>query len=548
MKPLVRLLTVFGVSFALVPAAFAQERRARRATAPRVLMVSPEQTGVLQTGGLSHATAGLTASLNQDGVRTEVLMPFFLEMQGAKPVATGETINVGLDYRGGEHPHKSSAFSVHRGGTAANPTIFLRHETAQQNYFDNRTNGVGPKFYAPEAHIGESFGAFAKAAAEYILTRNYDVVILNDWTTGLIALHLDEARRAGVKTPKVVFAIHNIAYQGLFPKSLADFLGLDGRHFNAERGFEFWGQMNFLKAGLQYADMIYTVSKQYAQEIATARFGAGLDGVIRQKMMEGRVTGILNGILDHEWDPRREKEGLAHRFSADDMSGKARGKAEMQAEFGLPVRAQAPIFILTSRLAEQKGFEYLVDAIRATAASADAQWIITGNGDAKYVDALKALETQFPERVRYRPFTNHLEAQLTRYGDFFVNGAWFEPSGLNQFFALKNGTIPVVSEAGGLADSVKPGVNGLRFQIVPKADGTGYEIDATSESARRAFQEAIELYRDPARLEQMRRQGMAENNSWTGRIRSEFLGLFRRLGGAKGYGAAKACVSAHGSN
>ncbi|MBX3016403.1 MAG: glycogen synthase [Bdellovibrionaceae bacterium] len=519
-----------------------------RASAPRVLMVSPEQTGVLQTGGLSHATAGLTESLNREGVRTEVLMPFFLEMQANKPTATGETINVGLDFRGSDFPHKTSVFTVHRGGSETNPTTFLRHETAQQNYFDNRTNGNGAKFYAPEAHIGESFGAFAKAAAEYILTRNFDVVILNDWTTGLIAVHLEEARRAGVKVPKVVFAIHNIAYQGLFPKSLADFLGLSERHFNAARGYEFWGQMNFLKAGLQYADMIYTVSKQYAKEIATERFGAGLDGVIRQKMTEGRVTGILNGILDHEWDPKRTKRGLVHRFSMNDFSGKALGKADMQAELGLPVRGQSPIFILTSRLAEQKGFEYLVDAIHKTAAQADAQWIIIGNGDAKYVDSLKSLEAQFPDRVRYRAFTNHLEAQLTRYGDFFVNGAWFEPSGLNQFFALKNGTIPVVSEAGGLADSVKPGVNGLRFPIIPKADGTGYEVDATSESARRAFQEAIDLYQDAERLEQMRRVGMSENNSWTGRIRAEFFDLFKRLGGRQGFGAAKKCVSAHGSN
>lgn len=545
-----RIFGLMSLSVSLALTAIAQERVSAgrvRATAPRVLMVSPEQTGILQTGGLAHATAGLAESLNHDGVRTEVLMPFYLEMAGPKTTATGETINVGLDYRGTDYPHKSSAFSVHRGGGSSNPTIFLRHETAQQNYFDNRTNGNTPKFYAPESAIGESFGAFAKAASEYILRHNYDVVILNDWTTGLIALHLEEARKAGVKTPKVVFAIHNIAYQGLFPKSLADFLGLGERHFNAERGYEFWGQMNFLKAGLQYADMIYTVSKQYAKEIATERFGAGLDGVIRQKMTEHRVTGILNGILDHEWDPKRTKAGLVHRFSMDDFSGKAMGKSDMQRELGLPIRAQAPVFILTSRLAEQKGFEYLVDAIRNVAYQADAQWVIIGNGDAKYVEALKGLQAQFPDRVVYRPFSNHLEAQLTRYGDFFVNGAWFEPSGLNQFFALKNGTIPVVSEAGGLADSVKPGINGLRFQIVPKPDGNGYEVGATSENARLAFMSAIKLYQDPERLDEMRRVGMAENNSWTGRIRSEFFNLFKRLGGRKGFGA-KACANVHGSN
>lgn len=542
-----RSLSLVFFGLALVSVGEAQLRVRTRTGAPRVLMVSPEQTGVLQTGGLAHATAGLVASLNADRVPTEVLMPYFLEMQATKVAATGETINVGLNYQNGI-PHKSSAFSVHLGGTPTNPTIFLKHETAQQNYFDNRTYGQGAKFYAPEATIGESFGAFAKAAAEYILTKNYDMVILNDWTTGLVAVHLEEARRAGLKVPKVVFAIHNIAYQGLFPKSLADFLGLDSRQFNADRGYEFWGQLNFLKAGLQYADMIYTVSKRYAEEIATPRFGAGLDGVIRQKSKENRVTGILNGILDHEWDPRAEKAGLVHRFSIDNLGGKALGKAEMQAQLGLPVKAEVPVFILTSRLAEQKGFEYLLGAIEKTAQNSDAQWVVTGNGEPKYIEELQRLEKQFPDRIRYRAFTFGLESQLTRYGDFFVNGAWFEPSGLNQFFALKNGTIPVVSEAGGLANSIKPRQNGIRFSIIPGADGQGYDVNKTRESADMAFREAIAIYQNPELLLALRRNGMAENNSWTGRIRSEFMQLFQRMGGKTGFSRVKACVSAHGSH
>lgn len=542
--PLVFISVFVVATFSLATALAATPRTG----APRILMVSPEQTGILQTGGLSHATTGLAVSLNATGIPTEVLMPYYLQMQGDKPQPTGEVFNVGLDYRGTDYPHKSVSFTAHRTEGATHRTTFLRHESVQQNYFDNRTDDGKSRSYAPDYHIGEAFGAFAKAAAEYILTHNYDIVILNDWTTGMIAVHLEEARRAGVRVPKVVTAIHNIAFQGVFSKGLADFLGLSERHFNAEHGYEFWGKMNFLKADLQYSDMIYTVSKQYAQEIATPRFGAGLDGVIRQKMTEGRVTGILNGILDHEWDPRRPKPGLAQTFSADDLEGKRRGKVDLQNEFRLPVRADVPVFILTSRMAEQKGFEYLIPAIARTAERSEAQWIIIGDGDAKYIQAVKELESRFPDRLRYRPFSNHFEAMLTRYADFFVNGAWFEPSGLNQFFALKNGTIPVVSEAGGLADSVKPGQNGIRFAIEPQADGTGYDTAATAEAAQRAFQEAIALYRDPERLNSMRVRGMSENNSWDGRIRSDFMALFQRLGGPRGFGAAKACVSAHGSN
>lgn len=512
--------------------------------APRILIVSPEQTGVLQTGGLAHATAGLTASLNAEGIPTTVLMPFFLEMQTAAILPTGENINVGLDWRDGQS-HKTGSFSVLSGGVASNPTVFLRHETAQKNYFDNRTNGKGAKFYSPDFFIGEAFGAFAKAAAEYILTHQYDVVILNDWTTGLIAVHLDEARKAGVKVPKVVFAIHNIAYQGEFPRSLADFLGLDPRHFNAETGYESWGKLNFLKAGLQYADLIYTVSKQYAKDIATTRFGAGLEGVIQHKQAQGKFTGILNGILDHEWDPRLTKAGLEHQFSSEDLAGKERGKKELQKSMGLPVDAGIPLFILTSRLAEQKGFEYLTEAMADITRRFEVQWIIIGNGDAKYIEQVKALQDRFPQQTQYRPFTSALEAMLTRYGDFFVNGAWFEPSGLNQFFALKNGTIPVVSAAGGLAESVRHNNNGIVFPIIPGANGTGYDVGATRQSAITAFESALDLYRHPEAFLQMRRRGMAENNSWTGRIRRDFAKLFKVLGGGKGFGTPRSCLGAH---
>lgn len=519
----------------------------RRDLAPKILMVSPEQTGVLQTGGLAHATAGLATSLNIEGLPTEILMPYFLEMNNVQSQATGQVITVSLDYRNGV-PYKSSAFSVIEAENTKNPTVFLRHITAGQNYFDNSSQGGYRNSYGPEATIGESYGAFAKAASEYILTNNYDVVILNDWTTGLIAVHLAEARKAGVRVPQVIFAIHNIAYQGIFPHSLSQFLGLDPAYFNAFHGYEFWGQMNFLKAGLQFSDMIYTVSKQYAKEIATPRFGSGLDGVIRQKVLEGRVTGILNGILDHDWDPTLKKPGLSHQFDSEDFSGKAAGKALLQAELGLPVSDSTPVFIMTSRLAEQKGFNYLLGAIAQTAETQDVQWIVIGNGDQAYADSLAELQRRFPTRVRYRPFSEMLEAKLTRYADFFVNGAWFEPSGLNQFFALKNGTIPVVSLAGGLADSVKPKKNGILFPITPGADGGNYDVEETRRSAIAAVMEAVRVYKDPDQLTALRRRGMSENNSWAGRIQSDFLKLFYQLAGPKGFSAPRACVAVHGVN
>ncbi len=497
---------------------------------PRVLIVSPEQTGIFQSGGLAHATTGLATSLNAEGVPTDVLMPYFLEMNAPPLEWTGQNVRAFLDWHGGQ-PHKVSEFSVLKSIGNGNPTIFLKHESpaSTTNYFDNRRYRGGQKFYAPEATIGESFGAFAQAASEYILSQNYDIVMLNDWTSGLIAVHLHDAKLLGRKVPKVIFAIHNIAYQGLFPKSLADFLGLDERHFSMD-GYEFYGKMNFLKAGLLYSDIVYTVSRQYAKEIATPRYGAGLDGVIRLLQARNQIIGILNGITESEWVPTIKTPDLKWTFSANNLVGKAQGKATLQEALGLPVRPDVPTFVLTSRLAEQKGFAYLIDAIAAVAQAGDTQWVVIGDGEQQFIEKLRELEWRFKDNVRYREFSDKLEKQLTRYGDFFVNGAYFEPSGLNQLFALINGTIPVVAGVGGLEDSVVDEKTGLKFPIIPGPNNQHYDPDATRQAAIERFENASALFRrDPGRIQQMRREGMAQRNSWGERVQSAFNPLFRGL-------------------
>lgn len=491
----------------------------------RILLVSPEQTGIFQTGGLAHATTGLAEGLSSVGFRSEVLMPYYLEMKAPRTQKTGQKIVVDLDYRQGQ-ANKKSSFLVLKTKDESTATLFLQHQAfGKSNYFDNRSSGKSAKSYGPDIHLGESFAAFAKAAAAYIISANYDIVILNDWTTGLVATYLAEAKSQGKKVPKVIFAIHNIAYSGLFPKSLADFMGLSEKHYSIH-GYEFYGQMSFLKAGLQYSDMIYTVSPQYAKEISTARFGAGLDGVIREKALQNKVTGILNGINNQEWDPSLLKTGLSWTFTSQDFAGKAAGKAELQKSFGLESNPEIPVFVLTSRLAEQKGFEYLIGALEKATQHLKAQWIVIGDGDAGYISKLQDLVFKHPENFRYQPFSGALEKQLIRYGDFFVNGAWFEPSGLNQLFALRNGTLPVVSASGGLLNSVKQDRTGILFPIIEGKGNQPYDREATLNSAFEAFEKAVLLYKDPVKVSQMRKAAMAEDHSWQGRIKKDFRVLF----------------------
>jgi starch synthase len=483
--------------------------------AERILIVSPEQSHFFQTGGLAHATTGLQKALNQEGTKTDVLMPYYLSIDQSQLVDSGQVINL---------PVQQRAFRVFRNDSLLNPTILLNHVSnindPAANYFDDRL-AREQSYYGPGMLTGEAIGVWALAASQYILSQNYDTVILNDWSTGLVAFFLHQAKLQGKKVPKVVFAIHNIRYQGNFPKRLSQFLGIPNEYFNT-LGVEFRGQLGMLKTGLNYADLIYTVSSQYAKEIMTFRFGEGLDGLLRDKRWKNKLVAVPNGIVSEEWDPSLKQTGLKYQFSVSHMSGKAQGKADLQKYFQLPELSEAPLFVLTSRLDEQKGTDYLMDAIATVAGRSNAQFIIIGDGEVSAVQRIKHLEQEFPNNIRYRIFSAALEKQAIRYGDFFVNAAWYEPSGQNQLFALKNGTIPVVSAVGGLLDSVKDGVTGLLFPIVTDNTVQGFDIDKTRDSVISALEKSLKLYKDKDKIGQMRVRGMQEDNSWSSRVRKDF--------------------------
>lgn len=521
--------------------------------APRVLMVSAEKSGVFQTGGLGHAVEGLAQALNAQGVPTDSLMPFYLQMNTpANLQYSPQHFQAPLDWRDGV-PQRASDFFLLKDASTHGSTYFLKHNPApgQTNYFDNRSAN-GRKFYGPDVTIGEAIAAWSKASADFILSQNYDIVVLNDWHTGLIALYLNMARAQGKKVPKIVMAIHNMAFQGVFSYEFFRFLGIPNKYFTPNEGVEFYGQMNFLKAGMQYSDVLYTVSTGYAKEIATPLFGAGLDGLVRHLQQQKRVTGVLNGILNEQWDPSRKyNPAIEWTFTPEDLSGKALGKAQLQKELNLPVRGDVPVFILTSRVAEQKGYEYLIDAMDTIAATENVQFAVIGDGDAKYIERLQELQQKYPEKVRYNAFSERLEKQLTAYGDFFVNAAWFEPSGLNQFFALKNGTIPVLSRVGGLADSIQEGKTGFFFNMVWNSDQKSYNKEATRDSLVKSLRQAALVYmQSPTQIRQMRTTGMRIDNSWQKRVKAEILPMFSYAlaGGPKTLQAQHPEISSAGLN
>src|SRR5438552_1023499 len=265
-------------------------------------------------------------------------------------------------------------------------------------------------------------------------------------------------------------------------------------------GLEFWGQVNLLKGGLVFADLLNTVSETYAQEIQTAEFGAGLDGVLRDRSRD--LFGILNGVDYSVWEPAHDPL-IPARYTPDDLSGKRACKDRLQDEFGLAADPDIPLIGMVTRLADQKGLD-LVAGILDTLFAAGAQLIVLGTGDPRY-------ERMFSETARRHPrqsgvrigFDNALAHRIEAGADMFLMPSRFEPSGLNQLYSLKYGTVPIVRDTGGLHDTVADGVTGFRFKE--------YAASAFLAAVRRA----LTLYRQsPAEWLKMTRAGMKQDWSW----------------------------------
>jgi starch synthase len=280
---------------------------------------------------------------------------------------------------------------------------------------------------------------------------------------------------------------------------------------------EYYGYMNCLKAGIVYSDAITTVSPRYAREITTEAFGCGLDGVLRRR--QDVLRGILNGVDYEEWNTT-ENPNLRHVYSLEDLAGKALQKAELQREFGLPQRADVPVFGTISRLAEQKGVDIQLGALEEMLA-ADMQFVLLGSGAADYEEAYRDLARRHPGKVGIRiGYDQGMSHRIEAGCDFFLMPSRFEPCGLNQMYSLRYGTIPIVRRTGGLDDSVvdltgsAERANGIKFDE--------YSVRALA----RAIRKGLVLFQTPALLDHMRGNAMLADFSWEA-TSAEYLAVYR---------------------
>ncbi|WP_119300610.1 glycogen synthase GlgA [Dongia deserti] len=322
-----------------------------------------------------------------------------------------------------------------------------------------------------------------------------DLLHLNDWPTALAAGY---AAWRDTPVPSLL-TIHNLAYQGLFGPDCLDRLGIPAGAFNID-GVEFHGKVSFLKAGISFASEISTVSATYAQEITTAEFGCGLDGLLKLRAEEGRLTGIINGI-DPSWDPSRGA-GIASPFDARDLRGKGRNAEQVRSDFKLAV-SRGPLFAVVSRLVHQKGLDLMIGAAE-TVVRLGGQIAIMGQGEPTVERELGALAKRHPGDISLKVGFDGAEARCMFAGsDFLLMPSRFEPCGLSQMYAQRFGSLPIARKTGGLADSIEDGRTGFLFRAI--------SVEACLEAITRAFN----VFGNGDIFMAMRRLAMARNFSWT---------------------------------
>jgi starch synthase len=492
----------------------------------RVAMLAAECVPFAKVGGLADVVGALSRALADLGVFVSVFVPRYesLSVPEGNDLEVVAKVDVPM---GGED---QTAF-VHRLCQSSDPPHLQYYFVDQPAYFGRPGIYEDPATGQPFADNAARFVFFSRAALEAMRATAFvpDTIHANDHQTALAPAYLKTllAEDAFFQMTATVLALHNLGYQGDYPPDTMRIAGFPDTYFYPLSPFEFWGKMNFLKAGIHFADRLVTVSERYAEEIQSGEeFGFGLQGVLNARRAD--LTGILNGIDVKIWNPRTDRH-LPARYDADSLDGKAACRRALLEEVGLPAKPDGPVFGIISRLVEQKGFDLVTQAAPALL-ELPAKWVVLGSGQPRYEEAFRALAERHPDRVAYRrEFNDPLAHRIEAGSDFFLMPSRYEPCGLNQMMSMRYGTVPVVRETGGLADTVIPIGEGDR--------GTGIRFRPyTAEALVGAVREALALYGRTEAMARARRNGMAGDFSWESSAR-KYVQLYREANAARRMGS-----------
>jgi starch synthase len=470
-------------------------------------MVASEAHPFAKTGGLAEVLGALPAALARLGHDVTVVLPRY------RGVEDGDAIRI---------PHR---FSLGPAEVRADFVEYALGERVRAVLVDV------PELFDRDGLYGSRgrdfpdnalrFAVLSYASLEYARLKKtrFSVVHAHDWQAALVAVYQKThfADDPAVGGAPCVFTIHNLAFQGVFPAVVLPQigLGLDMLHLEA---MEYWGQVSFLKGGVNFSEKITTVSPTYAREILTPDYGFGMDGVLRRRAED--LTGILNGIDTTRWNPEQD-EFVPASFNATDLSGKRAARRVLLEMTGLSASGDErdrPVIGIISRLTDQKGFD-LIAAAAGDLMAVNATWTILASGEPTYESLLRALAARHPDRVSVTiGFDERLAHVIEAGADIFLMPSRFEPCGLNQLYSLRYGTVPVVRATGGLQDTVVDASD---------PDGNGFKFsDYSPGSLVAAVRRAVDAYADKEVWVRLQRAGMARDSSWDVSAR-EYVKVYR---------------------
>lgn len=477
----------------------------------KVLSVASEAVPLVKTGGLADVAGALPGALSPHGVEVTTMVPGYPAVLRAlgrvRAVHTWDSL-LGVPAR-----LLAGRLGAHKLQVLDAPVLFQREggpygDTAGRDWDDN----------------WRRFAAFARAAADVaggaVKGRSFDLVHAHDWQAAMVPAYLRFAPVRGGRTVPSVITIHNMAFQGYYDAAIFPRLGLPQAAWSLD-GVESYGGVGFLKAGMQSADAITTVSPTYAGEIRSPEFGMGLEGLVQAR--SDRVHGILNGIDSDEWNPVHDRH-LAATFGAGRLAARKRNKRALEEEFSLD-REDGPLFVIVSRLTWQKGMDVMIEALDHLVGSG-ARLAVLGSGDAAIEQGLHAAAARHPGRIAVRiGYDEALSHRMQGGGDAILVPSRFEPCGLTQLYGLAYGCVPVVSRTGGLADTV------IDANPAALAAGvaTGVQMNAVSYPAlAMAITRAVDLFARPAIWARIQKNGMKADFSWKA-SGAAYAALYRQL-------------------
>ena len=461
-----------------------------------ILFASSEVFPFAKTGGLADVLGALPDALSKRGHKCSVILPFYKCVKEKKfsPEIFKKDIPLKIN-------NENKSFGLY----------FLKHGDSDVYFIDRDEYYNRDHLYnTPQGDYPDNalrFGFFAKAIAASIpYIGKQDILHCNDWQTALAPLYirLFHRKETEFRSLKTLFTIHNIAYQGLFGREFMHQLGIPASLFNLH-GLEFYGRMNFMKAGLIYSDVISTVSEGYSREILTPEFGCGLDGLLRTRKKD--IYGIINGVDYSVWNPETDKF-IARNYNEKDLGGKEECKKDLLREMGLEYVSGRPLIGMITRLAEQKGVDLVSDSMGELLAL-DFDFILLGFGDEKYNNIFTDIAKKYKDRVGIKiGFDNTLAHKIEAGSDMFLMPSKYEPCGLNQLYSFKYATVPVVRAVGGLDDTV------VEFDS-SSAEGNGFKFkEGTCEALLTEVKKAVGAYKNKELWHKLLLNGLSCDFSW----------------------------------